>query len=183
MLQNSVAARYAQAFFDIAKEDEQIDKYGQELIIVSDVLSMNPDFFRLIRHPGITIVQKKELVWKILIACSISRPTHEFLMVLERRKRIDMIQEIVTSYLQMSDKQNNITTAIVTSAMPLNTAQQDAIKNKLSQMLSSVIKLKIQIEPEIIGGLIIRLKDKVIDGSVRGRLDRLKAEMVKNTQV
>ncbi|MBI4778194.1 ATP synthase F1 subunit delta [Candidatus Desantisbacteria bacterium] len=177
MLQNSVAARYAQAFFDIAGEDELIDEYGQELTKVSDALSMNPEFFRLIHHPSLTNVQKKELVGKILTACSLSKPTHEFLLVLERRKRIDLIQEIALLYLRMADKQKNIITVIVTSAIPLSTAQQDALKNKLSQMLSSVIKLKMQVSHKIIGGLIIRLKDKVIDGSVCGRLDRLKAEI------
>lgn len=178
MLQNSVAARYAQAFFDIAKEDEQIDEYGQELTIVADVLSMNSEFFRLICHPCLTKDQKKGLVEKILMACSLSRPTQEFLMVLERRKRIDLIREIAESYLQMADNQKNITTVIVTSAIPISSAQQDAIRNKLSQMVSSVIKLKMQVDHEIIGGLIIRLKDKVIDGSVRGRLNRLKAMIV-----
>jgi F-type H+-transporting ATPase subunit delta len=79
----------------------------------------------------------------------------------------------------MADNQKNIITVIVTSAIPLSPNQQDALKNKLSQMIpSSVIKLKIQVSHEIIGGLIIRLKDKVIDGSVRGCLDRLKAEIV-----
>lgn len=182
MLQNSVATRYAQAFFDIAREDERIDEYGQELIAISDVLRMNPEFFRLIRHPAMTAVQKKELLKQILAACSLSRPTHEFLMVIERRKRIDLIQKIVDSYLQMVDNQKNIITAVVTSAIPFSPAHQDALRNKLSQMLSpvpSVIKLKMQVEPGIIGGLIIRLKDKVIDGSVRGRLDRLKAGIVK----
>ncbi|MEK7813973.1 MAG: ATP synthase F1 subunit delta [Candidatus Desantisbacteria bacterium] len=179
MLQNSVAARYAQAFFDIAKEDEQIDEYGQELTIVSDALSMNPEFFRLIRHPAMTDVQKKELLKQILTACSLSKPTHEFLMVLERRKRMNLIQKIADSYLQMADNQKNIITVIVTSAIPLSSTQQDALRNKLSQMISSVIKLKMQVEPEIIGGLIIRLKDRVIDGSVRGRLERLKAGIVR----
>jgi F-type H+-transporting ATPase subunit delta len=179
MLQNSVATRYAQAFFDIAIEDEQIDEYGQELTILSDALSVHPEFFRLIRHPSLTNVQKKELVSKILTTCSLSKPTYEFLMVLERRKRINLIQKITSSYLRMADNQKNIITVIVTSAIPLSPNQQDALKNKLSQMIpSSVIKLKIQVSHEIIGGLIIRLKDKVIDGSVRGCLDRLKAEIV-----
>ncbi len=179
MLQNSVAVRYAQAFFDIAKEDERIDEYGQELTILSDALSMNPEFFRLIRHPAMTDVQKKELLKQILIACSLSKPTHEFLMVLQRRKRMNLIQKIADSYLQMADNQKNIITVIVTSAIPLGIAHQDALRNKLSQILSSVIKLKMQVDPGIIGGLIIRLKDKVIDGSVQGRLDRLKAGIVK----
>ncbi|MDI6780650.1 MAG: ATP synthase F1 subunit delta, partial [bacterium] len=90
----------------------------------------------------------------------------------------DLIQEIAGSYLRMADNQKNIVTVIVTSAIPLSSAQQDALKSKLFQTIfpvPSVIKLKMQVEPEIIGGLIIRLKDKVIDGSVRGCLDRLKA--------
>ncbi len=183
MLQGSIAASYAKAFFDIAMEDEKIDEYGQELATVSSVLSMNPEFFRLIYHPELTGVQKKAFMEKILIACPLSRPTQEFLRVLERRKRIDLIREVADSFLQMVDCQKNIVTVIVTSAVLLSSTQQEAIRNKLSLMIPSVIRLKMQVETEIIGGLIIRIGDRVIDGSVRGRLDRLRDEMMAGMQM
>ncbi|MFH1898485.1 MAG: ATP synthase F1 subunit delta [Candidatus Desantisbacteria bacterium] len=182
MLQGSIAVSYAKAFFDIAMEDEKIDEYGQEIATVSGVLNMNPEFFRLIYHPGLTGIQKKELLEKILTVCSLSRPTQEFLRVLERRKRIDLIREIANSYLQMADRRKNIVTVIVTSAVSLSPAHQEALRDKLSQMVSSVIRLSMQVNSEIIGGLIIRIQDRVIDGSVRGRLDRLRERMIQGAQ-
>ncbi|MBI4752784.1 ATP synthase F1 subunit delta [Candidatus Desantisbacteria bacterium] len=182
MLQNSVATNYAKAFFDIAVEDEKIDEYGQEIATVKQALSMNPEFFRLIYHPGLTEVQKKELLEKILTVCSLSRPTQEFLRILEKKKRIDLIHEIADSYLQMADCRKNIVTVIVTSVIPLSIAHQEELRDKLSSVVSSVIRLSMQVNSEIIGGLIIRIQDRVIDGSVRGRLDRLREKMGQGTQ-
>jgi len=196
MLQSSIATSYARAFFDIAMEDEKIDDYGQEIATVGRALSMNPEFFRLIYHPGLTGIQKKELLEKILTVCSLSKPTQEFLRVLEKRKRINLIQEIADSYLQMVDCQKNIVTVIVTSAVSISIAYQEALRDKLSSVVSSlpllmgegrgegstVIRLSMQVNSEIIGGLIIRIQDMVIDGSVRGRLDRLRERMVQGTK-
>jgi F-type H+-transporting ATPase subunit delta len=174
MIQENIVVRYAKAFIDIAQRDNKLNEYKCELERIDKVMTTHKELEILITHPNLSMDKKLALLDKVLSICSISEATKEFIKLLHKRNRISMLSDIYTAYTQMIDIQKQIITVKVISAIPLNDKYQQALKDKLAKFVSPrKLKLDIQVMPEILGGLIIKINDTVIDGSIKGRLLKL----------
>ncbi|HOV79194.1 MAG TPA: F0F1 ATP synthase subunit delta [Bacillota bacterium] len=185
MLRGAVAGRYAEALYQIASREKVLPKYKSmvdriesELKSVEKILTDNPDLQKLLYHPQITAAAKKELLEK-LFKGKISEITGNFLALLVDRRREAFFSDIVSEFVNLANAGRNIVMVKVASAVALN----DEEKTKLNQVLARLTGKKVQItyttDPSLIGGVVVRMGDKIIDGSVKTRLatlkDRLKA--------
>jgi F-type H+-transporting ATPase subunit delta len=184
-MRGPVAGRYAQALYDIASEKTTLPKYKSmvdriesELKEVRSILDDNIELQRLLYHPQITAAAKKELLDR-LFKGKISEVTGNFLALLVDRRRETYFGDIVDEFVALANADRGIVDARVTTAAELNDAEKGDLSSILARLTGKKIQTSYAVDPSIIGGVIVRMGDKIIDGSVKTRLatlkDRLKA--------
>jgi F-type H+-transporting ATPase subunit delta len=100
------------------------------------------------------------------------------ILLLLRRGRIRQLPRVAAEFRRLDDMRNNVVHAIATSASPLDDAELRAITARLEQMSGGEVALETAVDPDLIGGVVVRIGDRLIDGSVRGRLERLRNQLV-----
>lgn len=177
MLNIQLASKYAAAIFEIAKEEKNLDGYDKDLSKVRAEVFDIPEAVKFFQNPLIPQQAKKDLL-KRAFDKEISATVMNFLMLLVDKKRIGVFCEIYDIFTSLKNKEQGILVADVTSAFPLSKKQQDALIKKLSSLTGRKVKIRPHKDTSIIGGLILKIGDKRIDGSVLGRLNALRSSML-----
>lgn len=181
MLTNQLAAKYAQAIYELAAESNMLDQVETELKLVENTIDTYSELSTLIYHPRVLAKAKKETIHKIF-SQEIAEFVLKFLMLLVDKRRETVLPAIIREYIKLANEARNIVEAEVTTAMPLESDQHTALINKLASVTGKTIILKTQIDKAIIGGVIVKIGDKLIDGSVARQLEVLKSALL-NTEV
>lgn len=177
MLNIQLASKYATAIFEIAQDEKNLDGYDKDLAKVrADVFDI-PEAVKFFQNPLVPHDAKKDLLKRALDK-EISATVMNFLMLLVDKKRIGVFNEIYDLFTSLKNKAQGILVADVTSAFPLNKKQQDALIKKLASLTGRKIQIRTHKDTSIIGGLILKIGDKRIDGSVAGRLNGLRSSML-----
>lgn len=176
MLRGAVAGRYAEALYDIASKQNLVDTIEAELKAVEVILAENTDLQKVLYHPQITAADKKELLNQ-LFKGKVSDVTGNFLALLVDRRREAFFGDIVAEFVSLANVVRNIVAAQVASAVELN----DKEKGNLDQILAKLTGKKVQtsyaVDPSLIGGVVVRIGDKIIDGSIKTRMATLKERL------
>ncbi|MEW5822090.1 MAG: ATP synthase F1 subunit delta [Cyanobacteriota bacterium] len=173
----TIADRYAEAVLDIAQENDCLDFVKNDLNTVTNTIKNNSDFKDFLFHPIIPINDKKEIIDKIFIG-KINPYVINLIKLLIDRNRIFIFQAITSSFQKLFNKRFNITIATITTAVELNESIKESIRQKLADLLSKHVEMESKINSDIIGGVIIQIDDNIIDGSIRGRLEEFKRQLV-----
>jgi F-type H+-transporting ATPase subunit delta len=107
----------------------------------------------------------------------LSRPVLNLVLLLLRRGRIEQLPRVAAEFRRLDDKRNGLTHATATSAAPLGPDEVRAITARLEQLTGGTIALETSVDPDLLGGVVVRVGDRLIDGSVRGRLERLRNQL------
>ncbi len=176
MLNIQLASKYATAIFEIAKEEKNLDGYDKDLGKVhSDVFAI-PEAVKFFQNPLVPQQAKKDLLKRALDK-EVSPTVMNFLMLLVDKKRIGVFNEIYDIFTSLKNKEQGVLIADVTTAFPLTKKQQDALIKKLMSLTGRKIKIRPHKDASILGGLILKIGDKLIDGSAAGRLRALQTAM------
>ena len=176
MLNIQLASKYATAVFEIAKEENNLDGYDKDLAKVrADVFAI-PEAVKFFQNPLIPQQAKKDLLVKAFDK-EISATVMNFLMLLVDKKRIGVFNEIYDILTSLKNKEQGILIADVTTAFNLTKKQQDALIKKLTTLTKRKIQIRPHKDASIIGGIILKIGDKRIDGSAAGRLRALQTAM------
>jgi len=181
MLANQLAAKYAQAIYELAAEQSMLEQVEMELKLVESTIDKYSDLSILIYHPRVLPQAKKETLSKIF-SSDVADIVLKFLMILVDKRRETVLPAIIREYVKLANEARNTVEAEVTVAMPLDINQQIALVNKLGLVTGKTIVLKTQIDKTIIGGVIVKIGDKLFDGSVVRQLQMLKRTLL-NTEV
>ena len=181
MLANQLATKYAQAIYELAAEKNMLDQVEAELALVKSTIDQYSDLEVLIYHPRVLAQTKKETMSKIF-SSDVASIVLKFLMLLIDKRRESLLPAIILEYTKLANEARNIVEAEVTTAVPLGNDQQIALINKLSLVTGKKIILKTQIDKTILGGVIVQIGDKLIDGSIARQLQTLKSALL-NTEV
>lgn len=176
MLNKSVARRYAEAFFSIAQEANKIADYQAELGQIVNVINETEGLGDYFAHPLIPTKEKKNIAQQ-LFANSVSSLTLNFLMLVLDKKRQTYLELIFHQYEEMADESRNIKKAELITAMPVPEAEVNTLAEMLSRSTGKTIQLKTTIDPVLLGGIKIRMGDKIIDASVAKKLEMLKKNL------
>jgi F-type H+-transporting ATPase subunit delta len=177
MIGGPVAGRYAAALYDIASEQKNmVDKIESELKAIKGIIEDNPDLQRLLYHPQITPAAKKDLLEQ-LFKGKISEVTGNFLALLVDRRRETHLIDIVAEFVALANAGRNIITAKVATAVAMNDQEKGELNRVLARLTGKKIQTSYVVDPSLIGGVVVRMGDKFIDGSIKTRLAALKERL------
>lgn len=167
-----IAKRYAKALFEIAQERQLIVEMEQQLKEVVALVETNYEWYLILTSPNINDVQKSMVFHKMLQGriCDVVWNTIQLLI---KRRRINLLREIVDGYVRLAGEALGIVDAKVTSAYLLNESEKEAIAVEFGQKLDKTIRVHNIVDASIIGGLQVRIRDYLYDGSLSGKLGRL----------
>jgi F-type H+-transporting ATPase subunit delta len=168
---NIRALRFAEAAFAVARDLNQLDAW---LAALEQAAALYEDHaVELFLTSPVVPPEKKRAVLAELLP-NLSAEIQRFLAILARRERLDLVPEIAVTFRRLLNEYRGIAVAQVTTAIPIDERQKSLIASRLSSRLGKRIELEPRVDPSILGGVVAQIGDNVIDGSVRGRLDRLR---------
>lgn len=176
--QIKTAKSYTNALYETAKELNSSEKVLKELEYIVDVINKNNDLKAFLFNPVFTKDDKKEVLFKVFEGI-ISESSKNFLLLLADNGRLDIIGTVLAEYAQKVDKELNIEKPCVTSAIELSEEYRQKITQKLQAKLNATVIPFFDVNPEIIGGLIIEARDKTLDFSLKTKFKNMTKELTK----
>jgi F-type H+-transporting ATPase subunit delta len=173
---SSAAKRYAQAVFGLGKERGTLDTWQSDLALLADVAA-DGRIATFLENPSIT-ADRKNAALESALGDRVQPETRNLARMLIERNRTPLIPQIRELFDDQLRAERGIAVAAVTTAERLNPDEQDLVRQKLEQLTGLRVELMMRIDPEIIGGIIIRIGDQVIDGSVRNKLERMRSRLM-----
>lgn len=178
MLNKSVARRYAEAYFAIAKEQNKIDEYRKELELAVGTIISNPDFNAYMSYLLIPPVEKKDILDKVF-AGKVSETTLNFVKLVTDKRRANCFEAILSEYGDMADEVNKVVKAEFISAKPVSAAEVSELEQTLAKATGKNVSIKVTLDPSLLGGVKVRIGDRVIDASVTKKLQMLESSLKK----
>jgi F-type H+-transporting ATPase subunit delta len=175
-VRDTAARRYAEAAFEIAQRDGSVDAWRTELEKAAAVLG-DERIANYLTNPAVPLEARAALLEKAL-GGSVSGPVRNLIQLQLRRGRIDQLPRVASEFRRLDNRRQGITVATATSAAALTPDEVRALTTRLEQFTGGRVELDVQVDPSLLGGLIVRVGDRLIDGSVRGRLERLRNQLV-----
>lgn len=168
----STARRYAEAIFEIAERDGNVVTWLEQLQTVAAAVS-DDAIVRGLEDPNVPIESRLAALDGSLGPDAIAQ-MRNLLSLIVRRRRVEMLPQIAREFRRLYNQQVGIVEATAVSAAPLDEQELAALRSRLEQMTGGKIELDTKVDASLLGGIQVRLGDLLIDGSVRGRLERLR---------
>lgn len=174
----SVTRRYARALFEIGVDRGNFAQLGQELRDLASVYGTSADLRQALENPVFKPAEKQAILRAVLPRVAPSQPVQRFALLLLDRGRIGLLPAIARAYELLADERAGQVRATVTSAVPLAAGELDRVRRALEQRTGKKVILDSAVEPNLIGGLVARVGDLVLDGSVRTQLDEMRRRLL-----
>lgn len=175
-----VSKTYGEALFEIAMEsgEDKAQELMEEILSIEAVLQQNPEFDELMKHPGIP-KQEKLQVLKEVFKGRVSEELEGFLEVVISKERYRDLSDIFSYFVDRVKETKKIGVAYVTTAIELTESQKSAVESKLLETTAyKSMEMHYTVDASIVGGMIVRINDRVVDSSVRTKLDGLKKQLL-----
>ena len=176
----TAARRYAEAAFELARRDDSFDQWRDDLQTANTFLG-DERVTRVVDNPALPFAERREVIDQLLQK-RVRKPVKNLISLLAERSRLELLPAIVAEYQRLLNRERGIATAIVTSAAELSKDERAALQQRLQKMIGSEVELDVRIDEGLIGGLTVRVGDRLFDASVRGRLERLRDQLVAGTR-
>jgi F-type H+-transporting ATPase subunit delta len=173
---HSAARRYAEAAFEIAMRDGTLERWRADLDEAAGVLG-DERALSVVGNPAIP-VEKRESVLHELLEGRISEQALNLDDLMVHRDCIEDLPRVAAEFRRLDDERQGITHATATSAIELTPDEIRELTTRLEQSTGGRIALDVEVDPSLLGGLVVRVGDRLIDGSVRGRLERLRNQLI-----
>jgi F-type H+-transporting ATPase subunit delta len=175
---SGMSGRYAQALFALAQETLSTDKVAADLKAFDMLIDHNADMQRLVRSPVFAAEQQVKALDAILAKAGITGIAANFIKLVAGKRRLFAIGDMIRDYNKLSDAAKGVTRAEVTIAEPMSDAHLDALKDSLRQVTGGKsVEVAVKIDPAIIGGLIVKLGSRMVDGSLKTKLNTIRSRM------
>lgn len=172
MPNHSVAQRYAEALFAIAEQQGLLDKVDQDLAGIAQILADHPDMERLWDSAVVSTEDKKALV-KQLFEGKIEDITFNTLLLMFDKQRGGSVRAVPPFFRERYDAHRRRVKVNVRTVMPLGSDQTEELRRVLAKATEREVQMETTLDPDLIGGIVVTVGDKVIDNSLRGRLEAL----------
>jgi F-type H+-transporting ATPase subunit delta len=176
-IQASLAGRYALALFELARDERKLDEVSASLAALKRAIDESDDFRALVTSPLIGRDESARGIAALVATMGLDPLTRNFTGVLAKNRRLAQLGEIIRAFNTLSARHRGEITAEVTSARPLDSGQIDALKTNLKGRFGSDIAVDLRVDPAILGGLVVKVGSRMIDGSVRTKLNTLAQAM------
>lgn len=171
MAKKTYARRYSQAVFNIARERNELDKWQSDL---RKIVTLGDDakFIALLENPKVRFEDKAELLSKVL--GEVNPLALNLVYLLVTKGRLGMVADIADEYRRLLDSYRGIEQAEVTTAIELDDEDRRRLEERLGAVVGKKVVVKPKVDPSVLGGVVARIGDKLLDGSTRSRLMALK---------
>ena len=177
-----VADKYSSAMFELAQEQNKLDLMEEQLGYVAFVMDEQPELSSFLENPTVTEDAKIKLIGKIFES-SLDKVALHFIYVMIKRGRDRYIKQTIAAFIKKSREARGILEATVTVAEPITADIEASVQAKLREVTGKDVILSVRQDPSIMGGIIIQIGDKRIDGSIARRLDELKKTLVRTDSI
>jgi F-type H+-transporting ATPase subunit delta len=174
---NPTAVAYARSLLELANERGQADEIGQEMAAVRELLEQNPTFAAFLADPGIGASERASTFEKLFRGRA-SQLVFNFLGVLNNKGRTRLLHAIAQAYADLLDQQKGNVEVDVTVAHKLNGEQLEQVRQRVSQALGRNAVVHQYVDEDIIGGLVLRVEDRLVDASVRYQLEAMRERLL-----
>lgn len=171
------ARRYARAFFDRTRDQGRLDEVQADLAALQGLIDASADFRALLAHPGLPPERVNQAVGA-LFRGRLREETLQFIRFLVDKKRLDHLPDICERFIQLYNEHQGILHVRVTSAVPLDSAQEQAFAKKLGAKFKRTVQLGSDTDPSLIGGFRVRVGDTIHDYSIQTMLETFKQKMM-----
>ncbi|MGM0471021.1 MAG: ATP synthase F1 subunit delta [Bacillota bacterium] len=178
MLNNQIAEKYSQSLFELAIEKEEAELIAKELTTIIETIQEHEDLNEVIYHPRIAQQNKKALVEQIF-SSEVSQTVENFVKLLIDKRREMFLEAIADNYIQLMNQQQDLLEVQVKSAQELTTENENKLRSKLEDLTDKEVSLNVKVDSSLIGGLVIKIDDQVIDGSLVKHLESMKSDLTK----
>ena len=171
---SGVSGRYASALFELAREQNELDKVDQDLGKFQAMLEQSPDLARLVKSPAFAAEEQERALGAVMDWASIGATTGNFLKVVTRNRRLFAAEDMIKGFRQQLALHRGEMTAEVQSATPLSDEQLAALKATLKASYGKDVRLDAKVDPSLLGGLVVKVGSRMFDSSLRTKLMNLK---------
>lgn len=172
-----LAERYAAALFGLADERRVLDEVASDLRELRAMLAASGDLLRLIRSPVLSREQQSKAIEAIAERAGFNPLVRNFLGVVAANRRLFAIPAMIEAFLAQLAARRGEVTAQVTVAQALSDTQREALNEQLRRSIGSRVSIDVQIDPALIGGIVVKLGSRMVDASIRSKLQRLQLAM------
>ncbi|MES2121128.1 MAG: F0F1 ATP synthase subunit delta [Pseudomonadota bacterium] len=173
----SLAGRYASALFDLARDERKIDAVGRSLDALNAALADSKDFSELVASPLVSREEAGKALAALAPKLGLDPITANFLGVLARNGRKSQLRSVIRSFRRLAADHRGETTAEVVTARPLADDQIAQLKTQLRARAGRDVTIEAQVDPAVLGGIVVKMGSQRIDASIRTKLNRLASAM------
>ena len=174
-----ISKTYGEALFELAVEENKVDVLAEEISAILDILKQNPDFVNLLNHPKISKEEKLQVMEEVF-GGKVSKEIQGFLNIVVAKERNKELMAIMEYFLDEVKAMKGVGVCYVTTPTELKDAQKEAIVKKLLETTSfKQMEMHYGIDEKLIGGMVIRIGDRVVDSSIQTKLSKLEAQLLK----
>jgi F-type H+-transporting ATPase subunit delta len=177
LISSKVSKRYAKALLNIGQEDGSFQQYGKELREFCKFCRENKEFRQVVANQIFSVEDRKSVLRAVLDKSDFNDVMKNFLNLLLDKDRIGAIEEIASHYDRLTDEISGISRAEVITPRPLNEEARSRLQEVLGNMTKRRVKMELRQDESLIGGIIVRIGDLVLDGSVKAQLEGLKESL------
>ena len=176
-VRTGLAGRYATAVFELAQEEKGVDAVGRDFAALAAMLAESKDLDLFVRAPVFSREEHAKGMDALLRRMEAAPLTVRFVLTVARKGRLSALPDIIRAYQSMVSDQRGEVDAEVTAARPLSDQQTADLKQALKRKLGREPKLRAKIDPSLLGGLVVRIGSRMIDSSLRTKLEGLRTAM------
>ena len=173
---NIIASRYAEALFQVGEESNSTEKLYNELKAVVDIINVNKEFSNILKSPIVSKEEKKTLITNIF-GSTLDNEMLNFMKILADKDRLNLLANMEEAFKALLNDKNNILEGVAITAVPMNEGEVNELQAKLSAKYNKTVVLQNEVDKSILGGVLFRLGNEEIDGTVKNRLDKMKEQL------
>ncbi len=179
MIDLTVARRYAKALLTLGKEDGKYKEYGDGLSGFAHLLQREPELRDALLNPVHSREDRRKLLLRMIELLQMPPMVSNLLQLMFDKHRLNALDGVAQSYQQLMDAVENVSRAKVKAAISLDSAIQERLRQSLEKLTGSTVVMEVEEDPSIIGGIVTRVGDLVLDGSVRTQINSLRESLIK----
>ena len=171
------AGRYAEAFFDLAKEAGAVDEIERELTALADAINASDEFRGFLKSPVYSREDKEGAIAALAEKAGLGGLTVNFLRLTAQKGRLFALDQMIAGFKDLASFERGEVRAEAISAAPLNDEQTRRLRGEIEGLVGKAVNLDMHVDPDLLGGLIVKVGSTMIDSSLRSKLDKLKNAM------